>query len=134
MARADSPAERAAAVETLGKIHPWTAEVIACLVAALDDPARDVRAAAAAVLVNPAGPTSGDQRGLTLALSNRAAEVREWSARLLGRMGTDARAAVPALETLQQDPSARVRQAVTNALGRITGFAADPARGKDGLN
>ena len=134
MAHADSPAERAVAVETMGKIHPWTAEVVACLVAALDDPARDVRAAAAAVLVNPAGPTSGDQRGLTLALTNSAAEVREWSARLLGRLGTNALAAVPALEALQQDPAARVRQAVTNALGAITGFAADPISGRHRLN
>ena len=56
---------------------------------------------------------------LLAALESERAEVREWSARLLGRLGGDARGALEALSVSRRDRHPRVRAAVAEAIRAI---------------
>jgi len=88
---------------------------IAEMSGAIKDPNAHWSALRAANLLRSFGEFSSLVPGLT----NRHEEVRENVANLMGYIGTNGLFAVPGLLRLLHDPSARVREAATNALRRI---------------
>jgi hypothetical protein len=115
----ESPAARCQAVETLAYLHPWTPAVFAGLVAALHDPEEAVRRAARNAL-GPGNPRAGLSLPLfTQTLSDTNAHLREWSACILGHLGSNSAPALPALAALAADTNAAVRAAAREAQARI---------------
>ena len=57
--------------------------------------------------------------GLVTLLQDRSPLVREWSAYVLGQLGSDATGAIDDLEDLESDPDPLVRDAAREALRRI---------------
>jgi HEAT repeat protein len=123
MLREEGAPGRRQAVETLAYLQPWTPAVFAALVAALQDPSPAVRLAA----TNALGPGNSRARIsrqlLTESLAQTNPCLREWSARTLGYLGSNAAAAVPALQSLASDTNAAVRAAAAEALTRIRAAA-----------
>jgi hypothetical protein len=58
---------------------------------------------------------------LAMHLSHRRESIRIWAADVLGRIGRDAREAIPELSEALSDPSPQVREAVRRALQQIEG-------------
>lgn len=118
--RAEDWRVRLDAAEDLGLIGAEARAAVPSLVEALHDPEGKVRVHAAEALarLDPAGGTDW-QTVLRAGLKERAGSVRRAAAEALGNLGTDARAAVPALAEALTDPDLRVRWAVADALGQL---------------
>ena len=111
---------RLRAAKALGKLRAKAA--VPGLTAALADADGDVRRAAIAALrqIQPDIPASEDViRAYTTDLRDPDGAVRLLAVRALGRLGTAAQPAVPAIEALLNDPERDVRRAVLDALNRI---------------
>jgi HEAT repeat protein len=109
---------RKQAIIRLGQLGPQAGGQTAAILAALSDPEDTVRVAAARSLVmigKSALP------GLLQALESDDAVMRALAASALGRMGTAAKSALPALEKLKADPQTAVQQAAQIAIRRISG-------------
>jgi HEAT repeat protein len=108
---------------------PEDSTAIALLMAALDDRETAVRKAAARSLWQ-AGRVAGQGTGiarLTAALGDKDDFVREYAARTLGRIGPDAKVAVPALlQRLAKDEERDVREHAAKSLGLIGAQAIGP--------
>jgi HEAT repeat protein len=118
-------AVRQNAAVALGKVGGDAKErVQPALMVALNDPVREVRAAAAEGLA--ALPMrAADVPALLGLIKHKDAEVREQGALGLMTVGPDAKAAVKPLENALQDPSARVRRASLQALAGVGPDARD---------
>lgn len=119
LARAMDDAEprvRAAAAYAMGVFFLDTELVVPVLARRFDDPDESVRGAIASSLSRmgaPAVPT------LTEAIEHGDMSQRLLSTRALGAMGNGAKAAVPLLAGLLQDPQPALREAAASALGHI---------------
>ncbi len=125
-----SPREtaRAEAAERLSQMDPAEIRRAALvLVEASGAPSEAVREAAVGALEGMGPPDLELLDRLTSLLTDEKAEVAYWAATLIGRLGADAAAAVPALTAaLQNSPHQNVRQRAAWALGAI-GPGAAPA-------
>ncbi len=123
MAALGSPQEtaRAEAAERLSQVEPAEMRAAALvLVEACGDESEAVREAAASALEELGVPSPEQLEGLIGLLTGDKADVAYWAATLIGRLGPDAAAAVPALvEALQGSPYQNVRQRAAWALGKI---------------
>ncbi len=117
------------AIDALGRIGPPARQAVPALLAALEDKEGHVRAKAAAALWEVDG-NAGATVPVLIALLLDDEEVRDhawWETvpDTLGRMGSAAAPAVPALVELLRDPRAVVRGDVAAALKKIDPKAAD---------
>ncbi len=123
MASLGSPQEtaRAEAAEKLSQLDPAEMRGSALiLVKACGDPSEAVREAAANVLEEMGPPDPDLVDGLTALVAADNADVAYWAATLIGRLGPDATAAVPALSSvLEHSGYLNVRQRAAWALGKI---------------
>jgi len=123
MAALGSPQEtaRADAAERLSQLDPAQMRGAALvLVEACGDESEAVREAAVGALEEMGPPDSETLDGLTALLADPCADVAYWSATLIGRLGSDGVAAVPALiGALENSPHQNVRQRAARALGKI---------------
>jgi hypothetical protein len=113
----DAQAHRARdGAEIASALVAAAAPAVVAALAESDPAAREKVLAAAKVFA----PAAGDMVGpLSAGLGHEGAAVRLGAATALGALGPSARAAVPALRALQDDPDARVREAARDALARI---------------
>ena len=118
-----SPEEtkRAEAAERLSRLDPEEVRAAALVLAdACSDESEAVREAATGALEEMGPPAIDTLDGLVTLLAATQADTGYWAATLLGRLGGDAAAAVPALTaTLQSSPHQNVRQRAAWALGKI---------------
>jgi HEAT repeat protein len=125
---ASDPNERRQAAETLAQQAEAAQAAAVALVRVTGDDDEEVREAAVGALED-LGPPLVEQLGELAALvADPNADVAYWAVTLLGRLGTEAAAAVPALTAALEPPTAMaVRQRAAWALGNI-GAAAAAAR------
>lgn len=115
----DSLSTRLTAVLAMGQVRRLPDTALAGLAALLDDPAPNLREAAADAL---AGQGARAVPALVRILtSDSPVETRLLAMRALGAMGADAKSAVTALASHGRAGSARLRAAAIRALGRIGG-------------
>ena len=123
MAALGSPQEaaRAEAAEKLSQLDPEQARAASLvLVEACGDESEAVREAAVGALEEMGPPDPEVLDGLTVLLAGPKADVAYWAATLIGRLGSDGVAAVPALNAaLEDSPHQNVRQRAARALGKI---------------
>ena len=123
MAALGSPQEtaRADAAERLSQLDPAQMRGAALvLVEACGDESEAVREAAVGALEEMGPPDSEVLDGLTALLAGPSADVAYWAATLIGRLGSNGAAAVPALiGALENSAHQNVRQRVARALGKI---------------
>jgi HEAT repeat protein len=106
------------------------------LIADLKSPQEGDRLIAVRLLAQHKGEAAKVVPALIEAFQDRADDIRLSAAIGLGYFGDQAREAIPALQTAQRDPDARIREAASVALSRIdpSRFSAPtrgrPARGK----
>jgi HEAT repeat protein len=110
------PFVRQTALETLAEMPP-DREIVGLLTQSFEDRDPSVRQTGFAALVR-GGKASVEF--LIPGLSNRTPQVRAGTARVLGKIGPDARPALPALQKLTEDPEESVRSAAQRALREIT--------------
>ncbi len=126
-----SPQEtaRAEAAEKLSQLDPVEIRAAALvLIEACGDESEAVREAAVGALEEMGAPDLELLDGLTALLAAPNADVAYWAVTLIGRLGPEAIAAVPALaETLENSPHQNVRQRAARALGKIGSGAAAAA-------
>ncbi len=112
---------RLKAAKDLGKLGAAAAEAIPALQKILQDPDEDVRRVAAntiRMIQAKTGPSEAIQK-LIQNLNNPDELVRLKAAKDLAKLGPAAKAALPALQKLLQDPDDDVRRVVANAIERI---------------
>jgi HEAT repeat protein len=115
--RSGTPKTRRAAIKAAGGLGEHGKPATPQLVATLAD--RDDRAAAFDALVRIGKPAVPD---LIKGLGNKNQFVRIWCAHALGRIGSDASDAAPALmERARSDASINVRDAAKAALAKVRG-------------
>lgn len=118
-----SPEEtaRADAAEKLSQLDPDEMRAAALvLVEACGDESEAVREAAVSALEEMGAPDPELLDGLTTLLADPKADVGYWAATLIGRLGPEGAASVPALiATLEDSPHQNVRQRAARALGKI---------------
>ena len=118
-----SPQEttRANAAEKLSQLDPDQMRSAALiLVEACGDESEEVREAAVGALEEMGPPDPQVLDGLTALLADEKADIAYWAATLIGRLGPDGAASVPALTTaLEKSPHQNVRQRAARALGKI---------------
>jgi HEAT repeat protein len=113
---------RLRAAKALGNLGLDARTAVPDLVAVLADPDGDVRRAAVSALrliqpdVRPGEPIV---RSIVMDLADPDPGVRAAAARLLGRLGSAAVSAAPALEALLADPDSDVRRAAADALAKV---------------
>ena len=119
--------QRCRAAEALSRLGIVARAAAVPLVQACEDEDPMVRCRAAAALEGLGAPLPADVEALAALVASRNADVGYWSATLLGRLGPEAAAAVPALTwALSGRLSLPVRERAAWALGQI-GTAAKPA-------
>ena len=101
--------------DSLGKIGPKAREAVPALVAAPRNPAASVRVSAAWALWR----IDGRKQPLLDALGEDLESIRKDAAIYLGRLGPEAKAAVPGLVKALEDEDKQVREAAAEALGLI---------------
>lgn len=112
--------QRLQAAETLGQMAEQAQDAAPALVRACADVAEEVREAAVGALESLGPPASTDVKTLTALLAEDNADVAYWAATLLGRLGADAREAVPALvQTLAKNDAPSACERAAWALGQI---------------
>jgi HEAT repeat protein len=131
MAALGSPQEtaRAEAAERLSQLDPAEMRGAALvLVEVCGDQSEAVREAAVGALEEMGPPDPELLDGLTALLADEKADVAYWATTLIGRLGPDATAAVPALTAaLEESLHQNVRQRAAWALGAIGPGAAAAA-------
>ncbi len=120
------PIARRAAAATLGKLEPRSKEIAAGLRQALKDTDAAVRLAAALAL----RPFNGAEAGFAVStlmelLTQADADTRRDAVLALAEFGPYAKAALPPLHKLQDDPDQFVRNAASWAEARITASTAN---------
>lgn len=123
MAALGSPREtaRAEAAEKLSQLDPDEMRAAALvLVEACGDESEAVREASVSALEEMGPPDPEVLDGLTALMADANADAGYWAATLIGRLGPDATAAVPALiAAVENSPHQNVRQRAAWALGKI---------------
>ncbi len=120
------PIARRAAASTLGNVEPRSKEIAAGLRETLKDADASVRYAAALAL----RPYNGAEAGFAVSalmelLTQDGADIRRDAILALAEFGTYAKASLPLLHKLQDDPDQRVRNAASWAEARITSATAN---------
>jgi hypothetical protein len=118
--------ERAGVIRSIGWFGREAVPAADKLIAALDDPDPEARAAAASALGSLSAKASGAAPAVARLLKDENLQARESAALALREMGREAAAAVSDLGAALHDRSATVRMAAAQALGRM-GDAARPA-------
>ncbi|HXX92326.1 MAG TPA: HEAT repeat domain-containing protein, partial [Planctomycetota bacterium] len=118
----DSDGSRVVGAQMLGDCGPLARSAVPALEKRLKDRQEDVRLAAAEALLKIAPDRSPETALGVLSgeLKNREVLVRILAAEALGRLGTRARSSEAALESALKDPEPEVRQAVAQALKKIS--------------
>jgi HEAT repeat protein len=118
----DEDAERRRdAAGVLGDFGAAAKTALPALTPSLKDPDGGVRSAVAWAIARITGGQA-TQRAIEVmiaALKDKEPRARQDAARLLGDVGSDARAAIPALTAAQEDPNEDVRKAAQEALGKV---------------
>lgn len=118
--QSEDAVQRANAAQQLALLGAEARPAATDLVRACGDQDDQVRQWASGALEEMGPPLAADAAALTELLNHDAADVAYWAATLLGRLGGEARAAVPALAAaLQADRALIVRQRAAWALGEI---------------
>jgi HEAT repeat protein len=120
MAQAEDAVSRQQAVQALGALRIGDEATVKALTCALDDPIPSVRAAAVRSfsLLPWRAPAAVPQ--LLPRLKDDSPEVRQWTAKLLGEIGSAARVALPDLQRLAaQNDEQGVRAAAVLAVQQI---------------
>lgn len=120
MAHSDLVASRCQAIEALGAIRATDDATFHLFIESLRDPAAEVRVSALKALTLVSWRLPDAATDVSRCLVDASADVREWAARLLGRMGPVAHAALPQLKQCLADSEAVVRAAAQEAIGRIS--------------
>jgi HEAT repeat protein len=121
MAHAEQASSRTQAIEALGAMRAADAATVRTLIAALQDPAAQVRVAALKAFSQIPTRLPTVLNDLTTCLRDSSPEVREWGARLLGLLGPTGSPAMPHLKQLLDDNQASVRIAAKDAISKIAG-------------
>jgi HEAT repeat protein len=116
--RDKDPALRAAVIEALGDVGPGAEPGIPLLVAALGDPAAEVRDKAVVALARISQPAKVVPL-LARALTDGKAVLRAGAARALGEIGAPAAGATTALEAAATDTDENVKRDAQDALSDI---------------
>lgn len=114
---------RLRAAKALGALGPVARGAVEGLSAILDDSDTDVRRATVAALrlIQPGTkPSEAMIQAVVKDLAETDSIVRYTAARTLGRFGSAAASAAPALQPLLADPDPDVRRAAADALGRVS--------------
>jgi HEAT repeats len=114
---------RLRAAKALGAYRAGADTALPALIIALGDQDGDVRRAVigAIRLIQPGvGPSKELLQALTLDLKDPDDAIRLQAVRALGKYGTAAASAAPALEALLADPEKDIRKAAADALARIS--------------
>ncbi len=112
--------ERLHAAEALLEMGEEAQAAAPALVRACADDAEEVRELAAGTLESLGPPASGDVTALAELLEAGHGDIAYWAATLLGRIGAEAAAAIPALvKTLAKEDSPSARERAAWALGQI---------------
>ncbi|HTQ39962.1 MAG TPA: HEAT repeat domain-containing protein [Pirellulales bacterium] len=123
--KSSDPAARAAAAEELAHLEDAAQPAAVALVGATADQDESVRQWATAALESLGPPAVGDVAELAKLLLDKRLDVAYWATTLLGRLESDAAAAVPQLTgALQSHPETAVRERAAWALGQIGPAAA----------
>jgi HEAT repeat protein len=115
---------RLRAVKTLGSLKAEAAAAVPAVLLALNDPDGDVRRAAVAALrlIQPqVKPSKELIQAIVVDLADADDNVRLNAVRTLGKLGTAASAALPALQPLLSDPDKDVRRAAGEAVVKLGG-------------
>lgn len=115
---------RLRAVKTLGSLKAEAAAAVPAVVWALNDPDGDVRRAAVTALrlIQPqAKPSKELIQAIVVDLTDPDDNLRLNAVRTLGKLGTAASAALPALQPLLTDPDKDVRRAAGEAIIKLGG-------------
>ena len=120
MMQDEDPASRQQAMATLAAVHASDEPALAALAAALKDPVREVRAAAAGALGEISWKAQPAVPALIEALKDESPALRSTAAKALGLIGPPARAAGPELKRLSDsDPDFSVSVAARDALAKV---------------
>jgi hypothetical protein len=120
--RNGSNGTRIAGARALGRCGPAAAAAVPALTKRLRDKELGVRVAAAEALLLIVGESSESAQVVEVLASGLTAPEawdRRETARAIGRLGPLARATLPGLKKLRDDPDLQVREAVEAALARI---------------
>jgi len=116
---------RAQSAEQLAQIGPDAQPAAVALVLACGDEEEEVRQWATSALEGMGPPEASDVGQLVSFLQGRSPDVGYWAATLLGRLKSEAAAAVEALaRAVAESPHLSVRQRAAWALGEIGSAAA----------
>jgi HEAT repeat protein len=129
LAKDDNPAARGQAFQKLATVHPFDEQIMNVFLAALNDPNDEVRLT---ILKTLCAMPDKPQRAVlhfSAGLRDESPQVREWSARALGSMGSLARGTLSNLTRLAaKETNVTVRTAQNEAMEKIVGTnAAGPA-------
>lgn len=117
---AADPTARARAAEQLARLEDGAGDAATALVRAMGDDSEEVRQWASAALESLGPPPAAQTLSLADLLHHPHADVGYWSATLLGRLGPEARAAIPKLAlVLGGKASVEVRVRCAWAMGKI---------------
>jgi len=116
---------RRAAAQALSGFGPDAQKVVPALIDAIGDEDASV-SISAGVAVKLAG--KGSVEPLRKALGRKEARIRSMAALLLGDFGEDAKAALPDLERLLEDPDEHLRQTSARSFAQLGGRSAVAAR------
>jgi HEAT repeat protein len=120
----DSASEREAASEQLLTMGEAAVAAAVPLVRAVSDSSETVRENAVGALEGIGVPDRGDLHALRGLVHSGKPDVAYWAVTLIGRLGSDAAAAVEDLARALASPASHVRQRAAWALGEVGSLAA----------
>ncbi|MCS7468873.1 HEAT repeat domain-containing protein [Stieleria sp. ICT_E10.1] len=117
-AHSENPSARVAACSALGDVKPLSSNDVELLLQLAEDPVADVRRYAVYAL----GESEVDDPRIvaTVVAATNDSETKDWATRALGKMGTSAADATPALREQLKSDDLRVRLQAADTLWKIS--------------